>query len=197
MENNFTPRVMINVEDDESPNAVSLTASYSEYISLLSKGWVPVTFKKMVYQEYPGSSKVKISAGTADAQPNNPFLAKPDAQSLQWLAESQTLMELENKFRQLVGGVGFAGWKKTGKATVCRLTLVIYTKVDGEYTLPEKAHWVEIDLEATDLTDCLAIYEEEEGGYPPELELYKVIAVDRYPVLLAARHLLVQHNLSK
>ncbi len=197
MENNFTPRVLINHYDSSSEKTASLATSDSEYKSLLEKGWVPVSFKKMGYQVTPGSSKVKISAGTPDPQPNNPFITKLDLQSLQWLAESKTLLEFENKFRQLVGGVGFIGWKETGKTTVCRLTLVAYTEVGEGYTLPEKAHWVEVDLDSIgDLSDCLSIYEEE-GIYPPELELFKVVAVDRYPVLLGVKRLLTKHKLSK
>ncbi len=195
MENNFTPRLMINIDDYDSSETVSLTTSDSEYKSLLEKGWAPVSFKKMVYQLR--GNVARISAGTPDPQPNNPFSAKLDIQSLQWFAESQTVLELENKFRQLVGGVGFVGWKKTGNVTVGRLTLVAYTEVEEGYALPKKAHWVEVDLDSIgDLSGCLSIYEEE-GICPPELELFKVVAVDRYPVLLAARHLLVQHNLSK
>ena len=195
MESNFKPCIVINHYDSSSDKTASLVTSDSEYESLLSKGWVHVSFKKMFYQYQNGS--VKISAGTKDSQPNNPFITKLDLQSLQWLAESKTLLEFENKFRQLVGGVGFIGWKETGKTTVCRLTLVAYTEVEEGYTLPEKAHWVEVDLDSIgDLSDCLSIYEEE-GTYPIELELFRVTAVDRYPVLLGVKRLLTKHKLSK
>lgn len=111
-----------------------------------------------------------------------------DNPAVEHLSQSVNAYQLGLSAKKLLSDEqGFIAWKDLERTDTDKCTLVLAYPTE-ESDLADGFHWVKMDLQTPNLTDCLCDYIPA-GVMPVTVDLFSVLPLDRHYVLLVAQHL--------